>query len=177
MAYSPAWKPLPVLFTAPLALLAARLGGRTAGVFAAAAVALSNGFLRAWEHGYSEPLMAALLLGAVERHVAGRRHTALALGVLVGLGRPEVLALLVLYAGWLWQTDPARRRLTAALPVAVPLLWFVPDWWGSGNPFHGGAVASGASADVAGDGWWSVSSGALAKRWECLSDHCRRPAR
>lgn len=178
VAYSPAWKPLPVLLTTPLALLGdlapaawlvlsragglaalalayllgVRFGGRIAGVLAAAALALSNGFLRALEHGYTEPLMAALLLGAVDRHLAGRRHTALALGVLVGLGRPEILALLVLYAAWLWRRDPAQRRLTAALPAAVPLLWFGPDWWGSGNPFYGGGVASGASADVGGLG-------------------------
>jgi len=106
VAYSPAWKPLPVLFTAPLALLgdlapaawlvlsragglaavalayllAARFGGRTAGVFAAASVALANGFLRAWEHGYTEPLMAAL-----RERVAAAAESDASACVIVGL--------------------------------------------------------------------------------------------
>nr|MBA3508821.1 hypothetical protein [Thermoleophilaceae bacterium] len=170
---SPAWKPLPVLLTTPLALLGEgapaawmviaraaglvalvlayglgrRLAGRLAGGVAALTLALSGGWLRGLEHGYSEPLMVLLLLGAAHRHLDGRRLQALALLVLVGLGRPEIWPLAGLYAIMTWRWCPSRRPTIVALVAAVPLLWFVPDWIGSGDPFHGREVAQQASGD------------------------------
>lgn len=170
---SPAWKPLPVLVTTPLALLGGaapaawlvvaraaglaalllayllghRLAGRLAGAVAVVTLALSGGWLRGLEHGYSEPLMTLLLLGAAHRHLDGRRLHALALIVLVGLGRPEIWPLAGLYAIVAWRAEPSRRRAVGALIAAIPLLWFVPDWIGSGDPFHGREVAQGASDD------------------------------
>ena len=170
---SPAWKPLPVLVTTPLALLGGaapaawmvvaraaglialvlayglgrRLAGRLAGGVAALTLALSGGWLRGLEHGYSEPLMVLLLLGAAHRHLDGRRMQALALLVLVGLGRPEIWPLAGLYAVMAWHWCPFRRRTVTALVAAIPLLWFVPDWIGSGDPFHGRQVAQQASGE------------------------------
>ena len=91
--------PLAVLFTAPLALagpaapslwlvvvrfaglaaliLAFRLGGRIGGPIAGAIAALallgSSDWLRYLSAGNVEPLVVALVLGAIELHMRGRR--------------------------------------------------------------------------------------------------------
>lgn len=162
-----AWKPLPVLVTGALSLageaapalwlvvaraggllavvatfrLAARLAGRPAGVVAAAALLVTPGvearFARLVIQGTIEPLVVALCLGAVERHLDGREGQAFALGVAAGLARPEVWPLLGLYGLWLWGRRPALRGLVAAGLVAVPVLWLGGDWIGSGDPFTG----------------------------------------
>jgi hypothetical protein len=98
----PSWKPLPVLVTTPLALtggaaptlwllvaragalgslavaarLASRLVGPWAAVVAVAGLVLSMDWLRAFSHGYTEPLAIGLLLAAVDQHLSrwrGRR--------------------------------------------------------------------------------------------------------
>lgn len=170
-ALSPSWKPLPVLLTTPLGLLGGaapdawlvlaraaglgalvavfalgrRVGGVVAGSVAALSLALSGGWLHALEHGYSEPLMILLLVTALARHLDGKRLQAMGLATLVGLGRPEIWPLLLLYAAVVWQTRPQRRVAVAVLLVSVPALWFGGDWWGSGDPFHGRNVAEHAS--------------------------------
>jgi len=164
----PSWKPLPVLFTAPLSafggaapdlwmlvaraggllgLLAAyrlgsRLGGRAAGVFAAGGLAVSTHWIRTFLHGYSEPLAIALLLLAVDRHLSGRPRQALLLAAGVSLVRPEAFALVLLYAAVLWRRGELPLPALAGLALAVPALWIVPDWLGSGDPFHAGKVSS-----------------------------------
>jgi hypothetical protein len=162
-AAGPAWKPLPVLVTTALApvgaaapalwlvlsraaglfavvlaaRLAARLAGGRGGWFAAAVAALglvaTVGFLRGVAGGSSEGLLVALLFLAVDRHLAGRREQALALVAAASLLRPEVWPFLALYAAWLWRLGDSARRLVAALLPLVPLLWFAPELWGSGN--------------------------------------------
>jgi hypothetical protein len=111
----PAWKPLPVAVTALLAsagdaapalwvllvrasaiaavvlafVLARRLAGVAAGVVAAAALALTGGFVRHAAVGDAEPLLIALALGAVVLALEGRHRPAVALGVLCALLRPR----------------------------------------------------------------------------------------
>src|SRR3954452_7228978 len=136
----PSWKPLPILFTTPFALLgdaaapalwllvaraggllaiamayrlASRLGGRAAGLVAAAALALADEFVRNFARGNSEGLLVALCLWAVERHLDGRRTDAFLLGLGAALLRPEVWPFWGLYGLWLAYTQPRRR-----LPVA-----------------------------------------------------------
>jgi hypothetical protein len=163
---APSWKPLPVLATAPLSLLgdsaptlwilvaraggllgllaayklATRLGGPAAGVLAAAGVVLSADWLRTFLHGYSEPLAIGLLLFAVDRHLDGRRGQALALGGAVSLARPEAFPLTLLYGALVWRQGGSKATVVGVAAL-VPLLWMVPDWIGSGDPFHAGQVA------------------------------------
>lgn len=155
------WKPLPVVFTTPFALagdaapelwlvaaraggllavvmayrLAARFAGPAAGLVAAVAL-LSADWLRFVAHGESEPLLAALLLWAVERHLDGRPDHALVLGFLAALGRPEVWPFYGLYCAWLWVSQPERRRAVASLTALAAVIWLGGDWWGSGNPLE-----------------------------------------
>jgi hypothetical protein len=80
-------------------------------------------------------------LCAIERHLDGSRRAALALGLVACLMRPEVFPFLALYAAWAWRAEPATRRVIVAGAVALPLLWLVPEWIGSGQPFGAGAQA------------------------------------
>lgn len=171
LAGGPSWKPLPVLFTAPFALggdaapalwllvaraglllalagafaLGRRLGGTAAGAFAALALLLLADVVSLAWRGASEPLLLAAALWAVERHLAGARRAAFALGVAAALIRPEAVPFLALYALWLWRGEDARGRLVLAGGLAlVPLLWIgVPAL--AGDPL---AASSTAQVDL-----------------------------
>ncbi len=119
-----------------------RWTGIGAGMVAAIALAFAPQWLRYAAHGNEVPMAVALMLWGVERHLDGRRAQALVSVFLACLLRPEVFPFLAIYAAWLWRADPSLRRLTAALTVGLPLLWLVPDWLGSGDPFGAGHKAS-----------------------------------
>jgi hypothetical protein len=156
----PSWKPLPVFFTTPLALfgdaapalwlviaragaiaavvlafcVARRLGGVVAGAAAAGGLLIAPWFVRNAALGNSEGLMAAAVLAAVERHLAGRPRQAFACGVAAALLRPEAWPFLGLYALWLlWTQRGAVLKPLIAGIGCLPVLWFVPELWGSGN--------------------------------------------
>lgn len=163
----PSWKPLPVVVTAlsspfgeaaleiwlglvraaalvSLALafrLAARIAGPVAGLLAPILILLTPNsearFLRYVIQANAEPLLVALLLWAIERHLDGRRGHALALGVAAALIRPEVWPFLGLYTVWLWFAQPRLRLGALALVSLVPLLWLGGDWLGSGGALTG----------------------------------------
>ena len=159
----PSWKPLPVLLTTPFSLagdtlapilwlivaraggllaiamtyrLASRFGGRLAGVVAAVALAIAFEFVRNAALGNSEGLLVALSLAAIERHLDGHRGHAFGLGFAVALLRPETWLFWVPYGLWLGWRDPSLRLRIGFAFAAIPLLWFVPEWIGSGNPFR-----------------------------------------
>src|ERR687895_1370425 len=121
----PSWKPLPVALLAVVAPLGGDLPVALWVVIARAGALLA----------------VALMLWAVERHLDGRRGHALALGALVCLLRPELFPFLAAYVLWLAWIEPGRRRVVAALLLAIPLAWVVPEWIGSGDPLDGGSQA------------------------------------
>jgi hypothetical protein len=167
----PSWKPLPVLLAtlvAPLGwaapavwLVVARtlgllavvgayrvaqvLAGRSAGLLAAGLLLLTPDggprFLRLLLEGHSAPITAGLALWAVERQLAGRYEQAFVLLTLLALDRPESWPFVGIYGLWLWRRRPARRALVAGCFLAIVLLWFGGDQWGSGSPIHGAEVA------------------------------------
>jgi hypothetical protein len=163
----PSWKPLPVAFTTVFAIfggaapalwlvaaragallavamayrLASRFAGRVAGVAAAVGVVLGETFVRNAAIGNSEGLLVAFTLWAVERHLDGRRDHALALGFCAALLRPEVWPFLGAYAVWLWIAEPGLRKLIAGLVALIPVLWFLPEVWGSGEPLRASSRA------------------------------------
>jgi len=164
----PSWKPLPVMVTTPLALtgaaapalwlvlaragglaalvVAGRLAGRIAGPVAAAVavagIVLSTDWLRAFAHGYTEPLAIGLVLAAADQHLSGRPRRAIVLCALAGLTRPEALLLALAYGA----VELRRGRLDPMLVLGVAAggaaLWIVPDWIGSGDPLHASHVAT-----------------------------------
>lgn len=95
-------------------------------------------WLRQGAAGMSDPPLVALVLGAVVAALHGRAGLALGLAGLAALVRPEVWPLLAAYGVWRWRGDPALRPWIAALAVAVPALWFVPDLLASGTASAGG---------------------------------------
>jgi hypothetical protein len=158
------WKPLPVLFTifisafrdaAPylwlalvragwlLALVAgyrigAHLAGRAGGVLGAGALLLTPAhaeWLAYFGRGSAEPLIVALVLWAIDRHLHGRRLQALALASLAALGRPEPWPLVIAYGALIWRGEDARgRAIVLALLATAPALWLGGNWWGAGDP-------------------------------------------
>jgi hypothetical protein len=164
---APSWKPLPVLVTTPLALagssaptlwllfaragallslvaafrLARRLAGPWAGVLAVVGLLLSTGWLRAFSHGYTEPLAIGLLVSAVDQHLSGRPRRALLLGTLVALSRPEALVLVAASGVLEWRRRELHLGWVVAAGVTGAALWIVPDWIGSGDPLHASHVA------------------------------------
>jgi hypothetical protein len=155
----PSWKPLPVLLTTPFALfgslapdlwlftaragaiagvimafrVARRLGGLPAGAAAAAAYAVAPWTLRNAAMGNSEGLLVALVLAAIDRHIAGRYRHAFLFALGAGLLRPEVWPFLGLYGLWLFWRDAGARKLVAIGFAALPVLWLLPELWGSGD--------------------------------------------
>lgn len=132
--------------------LAARLAGAEVGrwrvvaaVLAAASVALTGDAftppVRQFTGGLSEPLLVALVLGAVGAGMAERSRAALWLGVAASLLRPECWPFL---AAWAWREtrrDPGLRPQALAAAVLIPIAWFVPDLFAAGNPLEGSETA------------------------------------
>ena len=87
--------------------------------------------------GYSEGLMTALVLIAVERHLDGHRRQAFAVGFFAALDRPEIWLFWGPYGLWLCWKDPGARKLVIGLFVLIPVLWFLPEYWGSGHFLRG----------------------------------------
>lgn len=121
-----------------------------AGIVAGAALLLSPSWLRYMAHGNEAPMAVALMLGAVDRHLDGSRRHSLVLGFLACLLRPEVFPFLAAYGAISWRAEPAARRLVVGLAVALPVLWLVPEWIGSGDPL-------GAAHQASSEPSWSLS--------------------
>lgn len=172
----PSWKPFPVLFTTPFALLgdvlapklwlvvaraggllaiamayrlSARLAGRWAGLIAAGGLLLADQFVFNFARGNSEGLLVAFCLWAVERHLDGRRLDAFLLGFAAALLRPEVWPFWGLYGLWLAFREPRRRLPVAGCFAALLVLWFVPEYVGSGNFLRAAVRARQPTADSA----------------------------
>jgi hypothetical protein len=167
----PSFKPLPVLVVAPLTVLGgaapaiwlaamracavgslvlayrlgARLAGPVAGAVAALGLALSADLYRTALLGSAEPALIALVLGAVELHLAGRRDWALVLVAIAGLIRPEAWVVVAAYALYVGANEPRLRPLAVAAVVVPPAIWLGLDWAGSGDPLHASSTATEAT--------------------------------
>ena len=155
------WKPLAVLFTAPLALagpaapslwlVVVRVrgprgadAGLPAGVArgwpdrrgdSSAGASRRSDWLRYLSAGNIEPLVVALMLAAIELHLRARRGERSSSSRSAGLARPEVWLLVSAYATYV----PLSERRWWPLVLGVPgmfALWIVPDWLGSGDLLH-----------------------------------------
>ncbi|MDQ6745685.1 MAG: hypothetical protein M3Z27_06705 [Actinomycetota bacterium] len=169
LAGGPSWKPFPVVFTTIfgffshtgpdlwlvvsrtaglLALVGAfrvarRFGGLVAGVLAVVALCLAQDSLFYFARGASEPIVAALTLWAIDRHLSAQPRTAYVLVFLATMNRPEFTAFLALYGLYLWLRVPGSRPLAVGLLVLVPVAWLGGPAVISGNPFQAGNAALG----------------------------------
>jgi hypothetical protein len=117
--------------------LVALAPGILAGAIAALGLAFSGGYISDNALGYSEGLATALMLIAMERHLDGNRRQAFAVGFLVALDRPEIWLFWGPYGLWLFWKDAGARKLVIGLFVLIPVLWFLPEYWGSGHFLRG----------------------------------------
>jgi hypothetical protein len=108
-----------------------------AGAVAALGLALSGGYVSANTLGYSEGLATAVVLIALERHLAGKPRQAFAVGFLAALDRPEIWLFWGPYGLWLFWKDVDARKLVVSLFVLIPIFWFLPEYWGSGHFLRG----------------------------------------
>lgn len=173
----PSWKPLPVLLTTPFSLfgplapdlwlfvaragtlagvvliyrVVRRLGGGVVGGTAAAtAYALAPWTVRNGLMGNSEGLLVALALAAVDRHLAGARRQAFAFGFGCALLRPEAWPLFAAYGLWLlWRDRRAALGYVVAGGALLPVLWLLPELWGSGDLLRAAHRAHAPNADSA----------------------------
>ncbi len=126
-----------------------------AAVFAALSLALLADDVTLWARqgaaGMSEPLLVALVLGAVLAALDGRSRSALVLAGLAALVRPEAWPLLGAYGIWRWREEPALRPWLAGAAVAVPALWIVPDLVASGGAASAGERAQRGSGGAGHD--------------------------
>ncbi len=133
-------------------LLAARLSGEgtgrwrwvAAGIAAGSVALTADSFtppLRQFTGGLSEPLLVALVLGAVWAALDERRGWALGLGTAAALLRPECWPFLAVWAWFATREHPRLRAAAIAVAVLIPLAWFVPDIVGAGTPLEGGETA------------------------------------
>jgi hypothetical protein len=167
LAGGPSWKPFPAIFTAVfglfgaaapklwlivgrtaglLALVAAfrlgrRFGGALAGGLAVIALCLIQDSLFFVARGASEPIVAALTLWAIDRHLSGFPRVTYLLVFLATLNRPEFSPFLVLYAIYLWLRVPGSRVLAVGLLVLVPIAWLVPPYVITGDALQAANAA------------------------------------
>jgi hypothetical protein len=132
-----------------------RPAGAIAGAIAAASLLLADQFVRNFALGNSEGLLVALCLWAVERHLDHRRRDAFALLCAAALLRPEVWPFWALYGVWMvvgaWRARVPRLELGLLVGGALVLavLWFVPEYFGSGDFLRAAARARQANPDSA----------------------------
>jgi hypothetical protein len=133
-------------------LLAARLSGEGTGRWRWVAAAVAAGSvaltadaltppLRQFTGGLSEPLLVALVLGAIWAALDERPEWALGPGTAAALLRPECWPFLVLWTYHASKDRPRLRAAAIAAAILIPIAWFVPDIIGAGNPLEGGETA------------------------------------
>src|SRR3954468_13485840 len=137
--------------------LGKRLAGPVAGLIAAGSLILADEFIRNFFRGNSEGILVALCLWAIERHLDGRRRDAFLLGLGAALLRPEVWPFIALYGLYLiaadWHRENKLPGKTTALVLggvfALIVLWFLPEYLGSGDFFRAAARARKPNPDSA----------------------------
>ncbi|HEY1516123.1 MAG TPA: hypothetical protein VGF91_06870 [Solirubrobacteraceae bacterium] len=108
-----------------------------AGLIAAGSLINSGGFISNNALGYSEGLATALGLIAVDSYMDGSRQRAFVFGFFAALDRPELWFFWGPYGLYLFWRDPGARKLVVGLFALIPVLWFLPELWGSGHLLRG----------------------------------------
>jgi hypothetical protein len=108
-----------------------------AGVIAAVSLIFASGYISDNALGYSEGLLTAVVLIAFDLHLDGKYRAAFAVSFAAALDRPEVWLFWGPYGLWLFWRDPGARKLVIGLFALIPVLWFLPEYWGSGHFLRG----------------------------------------
>ena len=189
---APSWKPLPFLFTVPMALFgkyqlwlwmvfsiavslagpifAWRIAFRITGAdparrYAAYAAGLSAAafmfFMQdtvshlTYTHyllsAESDTMIVALVLAAIDSHLAGRHRVAFWIWWFASLGRPEVWPFYGLAGIWLWLKVPSYRRWLYASVALLLFFWFGIPGLTSKSVFTAGNIAQNSPREIHGN--------------------------
>jgi len=145
------------------------LGGWAAGTVAAAGVAFTGDLIGYSAAGAEPGWTIALALAGMLAWRADRPRLALACGVGCALLRVEAWPFLLAFGIVLWRRRPQDRALLVACAVAIPALWFVPEWIGSGDVLRSGSRARmpnpGQPATEAFPAWAALREAATLPLW------------
>jgi hypothetical protein len=89
----------------------------------------------------SDSMLVTVCLAAIDMFLIGRLAWAWWLGVLAGLGRPEVWAFTAIYGIWILWKRPSMRWMVVAGAVVTAFLWFGIPWITNGKPNVAGQLA------------------------------------
>ena len=155
------------------------LGGTVAGAVAAAGVVFTGDLIGYSAAGAEPGWTIALALAGVLAWRADRPRLALACGVGCALLRVEAWPFLLAFGLVLWRRRPQDRALLVACAVAIPALWFVPEWIGSGDVFRSGSRARmpnpGQPATDAFPFWAALREAATLPLWPLWIGACFAP--
>jgi hypothetical protein len=126
--------------------MTAREGGSkwialAAGVFGGAAVLGIQDYFHYLMSAQSDSMLVAVCLAAIDQYLGGRLRWAFWVGVLAGLGRPEVWPFLVVYGIWLLRTHPEMRKDVIGGAVITLFFWFGVPTITNGRPNIAGQLA------------------------------------
>ncbi len=171
----PSWKPLPMIFTIPFALvgkaepdlwlwvaratalmglvaaaqLAVRLGGRLAGAITVIALATTPLYYAYGIQGSSEGMLVLVCCLAATSWLDGRRTSAFWWLVAAALLRPEVWPYVALVGLERLRNRPQRLPWVAGAGLLVIAAWLVPEKIGSGAYFRAATRANEPNPDSA----------------------------
>ena len=148
-----------------------------AGLVAAGSLVNSGGFVSNNALGYSEGVATALGLIAVDSHLDGARHRAFVVGFFAALDRPELWFVWGPYGLYLFWRDPAARKLVVALFALIPILWFLPELWGSGHLLRGVTRAQHPRSNSAAFAKCPVCTVFRKEAWPAVMDRVKIPGR
>jgi hypothetical protein len=147
-----------------------------AGLIAAGSLVNSGGFVSNNALGYSEGLATALGLIAVDSYLDGARQRAFVVGFFAALDRPELWFVWGPYGLYLFWRDPGARKLVVGLFALIPVLWFLPELWGSGHLLRGVTRAQHPRSNSAAFAKCPVCTVFRKEAWPAVMDRVKIPA-
>ncbi|MBV8429756.1 MAG: hypothetical protein JO244_01250 [Solirubrobacterales bacterium] len=145
-----AWR---IAFRLTAADPARRYAAYVAGLFAAAFVLgmedplLPANYVHYILSAESDTMIVALVLAAIDCHLAGRHRWAFWIWWLGSLGRPEVWPFWLLSGLWLWRTRPEYRRWLIASVALLLFFWFGIPGLTSKSVFTAGNIAQNSARE------------------------------
>jgi hypothetical protein len=104
-------------------------------VFAGASVLGISDYMHIVLSVQSDPMIVTLFVAAWDAYLSGKPRLAFALGILAGIGRPEVWSTTIPFTIWLWYKRPEFRKLLIAGWIFTLFMWFGIPTLTNGRPF------------------------------------------
>ena len=96
-------------------------------------------------------------------------------GFFAALDRPELWFVWGPYGLYLFWRDPAARKLVVALFALIPILWFLPELWGSGHLLRGVTRAQHPRSNSAAFAKCPVCTVFRKEAWPAVMDRVKIP--